>query len=120
MTCSYDLSFTSIEWLYNGMTVISTTDSQLNLAFNPVNDTVNNRQYTCRVYSRSGFQEESVVVDVHGKFLSMSYIYIYWLLDMQKNLHYSVCFLILIFSAPGSSVNTSISAIGLAVPAQQH
>ena len=69
VTCSYDLNFTSIEWLYNGMTVINTTNSHLNLSFNPVNDTVNNRQYTCRVYSLySGmeFQAESIVVNVQG------------------------------------------------------
>ena len=52
--------------------MISTTDFALNLTFNPVNDTVNNRQYTCRVYSGSGFQEESIVVNLQGKFLFMS------------------------------------------------
>jgi len=67
ITCSYDLSLTSIEWLYNGITVMSTTDSQLNLTFSPVNETVNNRQYTCRVYSASGFQDDSIAINVQGK-----------------------------------------------------
>ena len=66
-TCSYDLDLTSIEWLYNGMDISRTTDSQLNLTFSPVNDTVNNRQYTCRIYTAYGVQEENITVRVQGK-----------------------------------------------------
>ncbi len=65
--CSYDLNLTSIEWLYNGQAILSSTDPQLNLTFSPVNDTVNYREYVCRVITAYGMLERSITVRVQGK-----------------------------------------------------
>ena len=40
LTCSSDLDVTMAEWLYNGGVVQSSTGSQAQLLFNPVNDTI--------------------------------------------------------------------------------
>ena len=66
ITCSFDLDLTSIEWLYSGAIVARTTAPQLSLTFNPVNDTINNRQYTCRVATSYGTQEETIAIGVQG------------------------------------------------------
>ena len=67
VTCSFDLDSTSIEWLYDNEVVLTTTSSLLPLSFGTVNDTVNNRQYTCRVVTPYGTQEETITIRVQGK-----------------------------------------------------
>lgn len=66
ITCSFDLNVTSIEWVYNSEVVVSSTASQLDLTFSPVNDTVDNRVYTCRVTTPYGEQEENITIRVQG------------------------------------------------------
>ena len=66
ITCSFDLESTSIEWVYGEEVVMMTTGSQLNLTFSPVNDTINNRVYTCRALTPYGMQEESITIEVQG------------------------------------------------------
>ncbi len=66
ITCSFDLKLTSIEWHYNNEIIMRTSASQLNLTFSPVNDTINNRQYTCRVVTSYGVQEENITIQVQG------------------------------------------------------
>ena len=66
ITCSFDLESTSIEWVYGEEVVTMTTGSQLNLTFSPVNDTINNRVYTCRAFTPYGMQEESITIEVQG------------------------------------------------------
>lgn len=66
VTCSYDLSFTSIEWLHNNETILSSTTSQLDLSFNPVNDSIHGKQYTCRVTTPYGITEERLTIQIRG------------------------------------------------------
>ena len=67
LTCSSDLDVSSIEWLYGGQVVArSTSRQELELEFNPVNDTIHGREYTCRVTSPYGSQEETVSIVAEG------------------------------------------------------
>ena len=66
VTCSFDLSLTSMEWLCNNEVVMRTTAPQLTLTFSPVNDTINGKQYTCRVITSYGVQEENITLRVQG------------------------------------------------------
>ena len=66
VTCSYNMAMTSIEWLHNDMIILSTTNSQLNLTFSPVNASINNQEYTCRVNAVYGIQERNVTISVQG------------------------------------------------------
>ena len=70
LTCSSDLDVTTTEWLYNGGEVQSSTAPQAQLLFNPVNDTIHNRQYTCRVTSPYGVQQQTISVTAEGRFMS--------------------------------------------------
>ena len=72
LTCSSDLDVTMTEWLYNGGVVQSSTAPQTQLLFNPVNDTIHNRQYTCRVTSPYGVQQQTVIITAEG---GVSFIY---------------------------------------------
>ena len=68
ITCSSDLDVTSIEWLYEGQVVSYVAGQQeLKIVFNPVNDTVHNSEYTCRVTSPYGIQENTIPVIAEGK-----------------------------------------------------
>ena len=65
LTCSSDLDVSSIEWLYSGQVVArSMGEQELKLEFDPVNDTIHGREYTCRVTSPYGSQERSVITTV--------------------------------------------------------
>ena len=100
ITCSFDLNLTSIEWLYNDEVITSSVASQLDLTFSPVNDTINNRQYTCRVTTPYGDQEEDITIRVQGSNSILS-------LDILVSLYYFI-----IFAVPSTSIVTSISALG--------
>lgn len=67
--CSFDLDLTSIQWLYNGVVIMSSTTPQISLTFSPVNDSIHNRQYTCRAVTPYGTQEEARTIRVQGKIL---------------------------------------------------
>ena len=68
ITCSSDLDVSSIEWVYDDQVVLSSVGQQeLELVFNPVNDTIHNKTYTCRVTSPYGVQEHKVTLTVTGK-----------------------------------------------------
>ena len=48
--CFSDVPATRTEWLTNGVVVESAASTQqLNLMFSPVNDSIHNHVYTCRV-----------------------------------------------------------------------
>ena len=72
LTCSSDLDVTMTEWLYNGGVVQSSTGPHAQLLFNPVNDTIHNRQYTCRITSPYGVQQQTVIITAEG---GVSFIY---------------------------------------------
>lgn len=68
VSCSFDLEFTSLEWIYNNAIVVnSSTQPQIGLSFSPVNDSVHGRQYTCRVTTPYGMQEKNITIFVQGK-----------------------------------------------------
>ena len=74
LTCSSDLSGTSTVWLHNFQVVNSSASSELQLVFNPVNDSIHGNEYTCRVTSPYGIQELTVQPIVQSK----SQILIVW------------------------------------------
>ena len=67
LTCTYDLTAIAVEWVYNGQVLVHTAESQAELVFNPVNDSLHNREYTCRAISQYGIQEASVTTTVTGE-----------------------------------------------------
>ena len=71
LTCSSDLDGTSVEWFYNGQVVVSSSGSQADLVFTPVNDSIHNRQYTCRVTTPYGTLDQPVTTLVDGNSLFM-------------------------------------------------
>ena len=66
LTCSSDLDVTMTEWLYNVGVVQSSTGPQTQLLFNPVNDTIHNRLYTCQVTSPYGVQQQTIIITAEG------------------------------------------------------
>ena len=71
MTCSSDLDAISVEWLYNHQVISYSTASQLELVFSPVNDSIHNREYTCRVTTSYGIQEQSVQPFVQSEYIDL-------------------------------------------------
>ena len=67
ISCATDLDVMLIEWLYNHNVVASSTEQQLDLIFSPVNDSVHNRDYSCRVTSPYGIQEDSIRITAQSK-----------------------------------------------------
>ena len=67
-SCISDNQATRMEWLNNGM-VIETAMStqQLDLEFSPVNDSIHNQVYICRVTRGDDVQEQNFTVRVDGK-----------------------------------------------------
>ena len=71
LTCTSDLSISSIEWLHNFQVVNSSSSlPELELNFNPVNDSIHGNEYTCRVTSPYGVQEQTVQLVVQSKYWS--------------------------------------------------
>jgi len=66
VNCSSDLDVISIEWLYNRRVISQVTGNVLQLIFNPVSDTIHNRQYICRVTSPYGIQEKTIRIIATG------------------------------------------------------
>lgn len=69
-SCSSDLDVNSVEWLHGHQVVLNTTNDHLDLSFSPVNDTIHNQNYICRVTSPYGIQEEIVQVVVESEFIA--------------------------------------------------
>ena len=67
ITCSSDLTVTSIEWIHNHQVVSYSTSSELQLTFSPVNDSIHGQEYTCRVTTSYGIQEETMQPFVQSK-----------------------------------------------------
>ena len=57
------------EWLHNFQTVSSSdsSESELQLVFSPVNDTIHGNEYTCRTTTPYGIQEQTVQLIVQSK-----------------------------------------------------
>ena len=67
ITCTSDLDVASIEWLYGGTVISSSTEDQLEFTFSPVTDTLHNADYTCRVTSPYGIQEDTIQLTAISK-----------------------------------------------------
>ena len=67
ISCSFDLEFSSLEWIFSNKVLVSSLSSQIGLSFSPVNDSVHGRQYTCRVTTQYGVQEKNVTILVQGE-----------------------------------------------------
>ena len=73
ITCMTTLAISSIEWIDDmGTLIIMDSENQLDLVFNPVIDSMHNREYTCRITASDSPLEidEKVTVRVVGKQLS--------------------------------------------------
>ena len=67
IVCSTDLDVTTIEWIRDGVSVGNSSSQSLTLVLNPVSSEYHNTQYTCRVKSPYGVQEETVNITVQSK-----------------------------------------------------
>ena len=83
LTCSSDLDASSVEWLYNGQVVVSSSGPQADLMFTPVNDSIHNTEYTCRVTNAYGTLEQSVTTLVEGNFLKEEFKHLMALLSLD-------------------------------------
>ena len=68
LTCTSDVSANQIEWLDSERRVVArvTSMDQLDLIFNPVNDSIHNSVYTCRVTRGEEIAEQNITIDVTG------------------------------------------------------
>ena len=68
LTCTSEVSTNQIEWLDNERRVLArvTSMNRLDLTFNPVNDSIHNSVYTCRVTKGEAMNEDSITIDVTG------------------------------------------------------
>ena len=71
ITCSTSLDISDIVWIDDMDTIVASNSDgvqQLDLVFNPVNDSIHNRMYTCRVTSLAKLViRETVNITVTGK-----------------------------------------------------
>ena len=65
--CSTDLDVEMVEWIRDGVTVSNSSSQSLALVLDPVSAGHHNTQYTCRVTSPYGVQEETVDITVQRK-----------------------------------------------------
>ena len=74
LICQSIIPVDVIEWLNsNGEVIISqATTSELRLIFAPVNTSINNQMYTCRV-NESATLDKTIVVSVTGKIIIVLY-----------------------------------------------
>ena len=70
ITCFSGLDVASMQWLFNNEVMIESTSGQqlLDLVFNPVNDSIHNRQYSCRVTADGNVYSDNITVTVESKF----------------------------------------------------
>lgn len=72
LSCKSIIDAEVMEWLNsNGGVIASLTDARrLNLTFVPVNTSINNQMYTCRV-NKSALVNETIAVSVTGKIMNV-------------------------------------------------
>ena len=65
VTCSSDLDVTSIEWLYEGTVVASSSTGSVQLTFDPVTESIHQKEYICRISTvHNGIVEYSATIFV--------------------------------------------------------
>ena len=69
ITCRSDTTTMKIEWLYKGMVIaFRSMTTQLDLPFMPVNDSIHDRVYICRVTrNNTEVAEQNFTIGVEGK-----------------------------------------------------
>ena len=71
ITCSTSLDISDIVWIDNMDKIVASNSEglqQLDLVFSPVNDSIHNRMYTCRITSIEDLViSETVAIRVRGK-----------------------------------------------------
>lgn len=112
LICSSDLSVTLTEWLHNFQVVTSSASSESQLAFNPVNDSIHGNEYTCRITSPYGIQEQAIQLVVQSK-LNYAATINCW----GKKQHYCECLFTLV---PLNEVIVSTTTDGLPIVGQQY
>ena len=70
ISCSTDLDVIRLEWMRAREVVESSSNQQLDLVFDPVNDTIHNQEYTCVAISPYGSQEQTFVLRSEGDYRS--------------------------------------------------
>ena len=69
VTCSSDLDVTSIEWLYEGAVVASSSTGSVQLTFDPVTETIHQRVYICRISTvHNGIVEYNATIFVTSEY----------------------------------------------------
>ena len=68
VTCSSDLDVASIEWLYEGDVVASSSVGSVKLNFDPVTESIHEREYTCRISTVHGVVEHNVTIFVASEY----------------------------------------------------
>ena len=68
LTCTSDVSADQIEWLDSERRVVArvTSMDQLELTFNPVNDSIHNSVYTCRVTKGNDIVGDCIAINATG------------------------------------------------------
>ena len=67
ISCSSDLDVVSTKWLHNNIVVGFSSESELELVFDSVNDSIHNEEFICRITSPYGIQEQSIRPFVQSK-----------------------------------------------------
>ena len=75
ITCSTDLAVSTIEWQFNDMVIATGMTDELSLTFDPVNDSLHNKEYLCRVAGPYGHQEDRITVTVAGMMYTLEMKY---------------------------------------------
>ena len=85
LLCKSIIPISAIEWLNsNGEVIISATNtSELSLIFVPVNVSINNQVYTCRVNKNASVNKTSIV-SVRGKIIMVIMRYYPYLISCNK------------------------------------
>ena len=67
ISCSTDLDVIRLEWTSDREIVESSSNGQLDLVFDPVNDTIHNARYTCMAISPYGNDDQDIVIHSQGE-----------------------------------------------------
>ncbi len=84
ITCSTSLDISDIVWIDDMDAVVASSSEgvqQLDLVFNPVNDSIHNRMYTCRITAvavdhdtnKNPVISKTITVQVRGKYIVVPY-----------------------------------------------
>ena len=69
ISCFSDLTVQRVEWVFNSDVIAISNSQQADLIFNPVQEYLHNREYTCRAFTLYGMLEKSIRISVDSKFL---------------------------------------------------